>query len=421
MGSVRVREETSTLFLDFRIDGRRVREQTELLDTPSNRKKLVKILARVEGEIAQGTFEREALAWELSGKRKSATDQKCLAIAVDTRAFEANAAPMTANAATVFEKFAQQWFVETEVLWRRSYRITQRGALDKYLAPRFGQMPLGQITKADILAFRSGLTKLKGRKGETLSNRRTNAIMKPLRQIMNEAAQRFNFPSPFLHIKPLKTNRPDVMPFTLQEVQRILASVRTDFRAYLTFRFFTGLRSGEVHGLKWKNVDFEQRLIFVREALVLGADDDLKTDGSQRDVYMSQVVVDALQKVHASRASSEYVFTNTVGGPLDNKNFVNRVWNPLLDRLGLQRRRPYQMRHTAATLWLASGEAPEWIARQLGHTTTEMLFRVYSRYVPNLTRQDGSAMDRLLSSKFQSAETGPAEDTDAPGSTEPHE
>jgi integrase len=54
------------------------------------------------------------------------------------------------------------------------------------------------------------------------------------------------------------------------------------------------------------------------------------------------------------------------------------------------------MRHTAATLWLASGEAPEWIARQLGHTSTEMLFRVYSRYVPNLTRRDGSAMERLL-------------------------
>ena len=49
-----------------------------------------------------------------------------------------------------------------------------------------------------------------------------------------------------------------------------------------------------------------------------------------------------------------------------------------------------------ATLWLAAGEAPEWIARQLGHTSTEMLFRVYSRFIPNLTRQDGSAMDRLL-------------------------
>ena len=62
----------------------------------------------------------------------------------------------------------------------------------------------------------------------------------------------------------------------------------------------------------------------------------------------------------------------------------------------------YQMRHTAATLWLASGEAPEWIARQLGHSSTEMLFRVYSRYVPNLPRQDGSAIDRLLASRFAS-------------------
>ena len=76
----------------------------------------------------------------------------------------------------------------------------------------------------------------------------------------------------------------------------------------------------------------------------------------------------------------------------------------------------YHCRHTAATLWLAAGENPEWIARQMGHTTTEMLFRVYSRYVPNLTRKDGSAFERLLlqndtmsDSKGNSPETTPAE------------
>jgi integrase len=58
------------------------------------------------------------------------------------------------------------------------------------------------------------------------------------------------------------------------------------------------------------------------------------------------------------------------------------------------------MRHTAATLWLASGEAPEWVARQLGHSSTQMLFTVYSRFVPNMTRQDGSAIDRLLATRF---------------------
>ncbi|MEY8212807.1 MAG: integrase, partial [Gammaproteobacteria bacterium] len=73
---------------------------------------------------------------------------------------------------------------------------------------------------------------------------------------------------------------------------------------------------------------------------------------------------------------------------------------PLLRYLNLKARRPYQSRHTAATLWLAAGENPEWIARQMGHTTTEMLFRIYSRYVPNLTRQDGSAFERLLTTNF---------------------
>jgi integrase len=72
------------------------------------------------------------------------------------------------------------------------------------------------------------------------------------------------------------------------------------------------------------------------------------------------------------------------------------------------------MRHTAATLWLASGEAPEWIARQLGHSSTEMLFRVYSRYVPNLTRRDGSAIERLLATRFASGSAS-NESAPAPG------
>lgn len=116
---------------------------------------------------------------------------------------------------------------------------------------------------------------------------------------------------------------------------------------------------------------------------------------------MSQIVFDAFKlQQQVTGGKSDYVFCNQVGKAIDNKNFVNRVWSPLLRHLNLTHRKAYHMRHTAATLWLASGEAPEWIARQLGHTSTEMLFRVYSRFVPNLTRNDGSAMDRLLTHTF---------------------
>jgi integrase len=398
VGSVRVRPETGLLFMDFKYVGRRLREQTAMTDTPANRKRLQKALDRIETEIAIGAFD---YAKTFGKELPSGSGNDVSINASPARSFESIPAPALA-ATPPFSEFANQWFNESEIQWRRSYRITQRGALDKYLIPHFGPKRVGDVVKADVLAFRAQIAKAPARGANTtLSNRRINAVMKPLRQLLNEAADRFNIPSPFRNIKPLKVKRSDVQPFNLDQVQQILARARPDYRPYFTTRFFTGLRTGEVHGLKWKYVDFENRLILVRESIVLGEEDELKTEDSQRDVRMTQVVYEALKQQHARRhMSSPYVFCNQAGKPLDNKNFNNRVWAPLLRNLGLAHRRPYQMRHTAATLWLASGEAPEWIARQLGHTTTEMLFRVYSRFVPNLTRQDGSAIDRLLTHSF---------------------
>src|SRR5262249_41831447 len=106
----------------------------------------------------------------------------------------------------------------------------------------------------------------------------------------------------------------------------------------------------------------------------------------------------------APRALSEFVFCNRDGRPLDHNNVTNRVWYPLLRRLGFEPRRPYQTRHTAATLWLAAGESPEWIRSQPGHSPTEMLFRVYSPFLPNLTRKDGYAFQPILNSAFAHAQ-----------------
>jgi integrase len=281
-----------------------------------------------------------------------------------------------------------------------------RSTLDRHLLPHFGAKPVGEITKSDMFALRAKLSELPGRASDTLSNKRINGILAPLRQILEDAANRFGFVSPGTDVRPLRVRKTDVEPFTLEQVQSIVATVRADYRDYFTVRFFTGMRTGEAHGLKWKYVDFERRLILVRETFVLGEDEYTKTDSSQRDIQLSQVVFEALQRqFQATGKASQYVFCNREGKPLDNDNFNDRVWAPLLRHLDLHHRRPYQMRHTAATLWLAAGEAPEWIARQLGHSSTEMLFKVYSRFVPNLTRQDGSAMDRLLAARFSSGRT----------------
>lgn len=396
MASIRVRKDSGLLFMDFYYKGKRCREQTALPDTVANRKKVQKLLDRLTEEMSLGSFD---YARYFPNSKMLAT----LAAAPEPAQGSAIGDPLAAanevaKPTPLFSEFSETWYSEKQVEWRHSHCGQIRQTLDRMLLPHFGDKAVGWITKADILAFRATLAKTPARgKTSPLSNSRINKILAPLRMILNEAADRYDFRPPFQTIKQLKVKKTDVQPFSLEDVQRILTTVRPDFRAYLTVRFFTGLRTAEVDGLKWKFVDFERRLILVRETLVQGREEYTKNDGSQRDIQMSQVVFDALRQQQQGTGSlSDYVFCNRLGTPLDHKNVTNRVWYPLLRHLGLATRRPYQTRHTCATLWLAAGESPQWIANQLGHTTTEMLFRVYARFVPNLTRKDGSAFERML-------------------------
>jgi integrase len=172
--------------------------------------------------------------------------------------------------------------------------------LEKHLLPAFGNEPVNLITKADILVFRAALAEQPGRTRETLSAKRITDILHPLRQILADASDRYAFVSPMLNVRPLKVRKTDIEPFTLDQVQQLLAVVRADCRDYFTVRFFTGMHTGQCHGLKWKYVDFDARLILIRETFVLGEDEYTKTDSSQRDIQMTQVVYEALRRRHAA-------------------------------------------------------------------------------------------------------------------------
>ena len=401
MGSIQVRKETGCLIIDFYYQGIRCREQTALPDTQANRKKVEKLISKLEEEISLNTFDYRRY---FPGSRNAAKFVPTHVNGIGGNIPAKGVAQHIANqsATPLFRDFSQTWFEEKQVEWRKTHRSMIRNDLDKLLLPRFGDKEVGQITKAEVLGYRAELAKAIARgKTTPISNPRINKILNPLRQILNEAADRFDFRSPYQNIKQLKVRKTDVHPFSIEEVKQIIDTVRVDFRNYYTVRFFTGMRTGEIDGLKWKFVDFERRLIMVRETIVAGDEEYTKNDGSQRDIQMSQLVYAALKEQEkATKDKSAFVFCNRNLTPLAHKNVTKRVWYPLLRYLNIPARRPYQCRHTAATIWLAAGENPQWIAMQLGHTTTEMLFRVYSRFVPNLTRKDGSAMERLLISKM---------------------
>jgi integrase len=390
MGSVRTRKGSNKLFIDFRYRSERCRELTALDDGAANRKKLDSLLKRIEAEITLGSF--DYAAYFPGSKNLAKFAQPSLA----TLSSDSNKRGKSA----FFKDFCEVWFQEMESSWRRSYRATVRGVLDRQLIPEFGDLEVSNISKADLLQFRASLAKVKHGNKIGFSADHTNRHIKIMKMILTEAADRFHFTPSFQNIKPLKVPKSDVDPFTLDEIQLFLQTIRPDFKDYFTVRFFTGMRTAEIDGLKWRFVDFERKQILVRETWVKGYVEYTKTDGGQREIEMNPLVYDALKNQFEATGDKEFVFTTKVGTPLCNNRVTKRVWHPLLAHLGMRPRRPYQTRHTAATLWLASGESPEWIARQMGHANTEMLFRVYSRYVPNLTRRDGSAFERLLSLKF---------------------
>lgn len=383
MGSIRKREGSPNLMIDFKYMGTRCREQTALPDTAANRKTLEKLLQKIEAEILLGTFVYSN--YFPNSKMVARFEKQQQRLLAGNRA----------ERLPTFEEFAVIWLDEMQVSWRDSYRKTMAILVGNRLIPYFGKMEVDHITKADLIQFRATLGKVRRENGEQISAGYINRHLKVVQMILSEAADRYQFTAP-KRLKPLKVQKTDVDPFTLDEVSTFLQHVPEKFADYFLVRFFTGMRTGEVDGLKWRFVDFDRGIILVRETWVAGQVEYTKNDGSQREIHMSQPVREALKRQFKRTGDGQFVFATRNGTPFNHRNITQRVWYPTLKACGLRDRVPYQTRHTAATLWLAAGENPEWIARQMGHTTTEMLFRVYSRYVPNLTRQDGSAFDLLL-------------------------
>jgi len=370
------------MYLDFEYQGMQCREYTAVENTPKNLEMLNDTLRRIEGEISLGIFDY-GMYFPKSEKAKI---------------FAPGHKKMNG---TVFGQYAETWYQNNKIAWKPSSQRDIRSTLDRHLLPYFKDKPVTEISKPMMKEFRTSLAQLDGRrKGRKMSNKRINNVMTVFRMIMNEAAEEHGFVNPFMNFKQLKVVKPDIMPLSLAEVFTFLENVHEKHHDYYVVRFFTGMRTAEIDGLQWKYVDFASKKIQVRETWENRQGVSPKTATSIRDIEMSIMVEEALLRQKAKTGNGHLVFTTRSGRPLDHDDMARRIWYPTLKKAGLAPRAPYQSRHTFATMMLASGENPEWVARQLGHSTTQMLFKVYSKFIPNLTRRDGSAFETFLNKQL---------------------
>jgi integrase len=99
--------------------------------------------------------------------------------------------------------------------------------------------------------------------------------------------------------------------------------------------FGTGASTSELIALQWPHVDFQRKLVHIRQGFVNGPFTTLKTDGASRDIDMLPSVAETLrQQMEEPKGQERYVFSNADGGPLHRDNMRNRVWNDAINRAG---------------------------------------------------------------------------------------
>lgn len=301
------------------------------------------------------------------------------------------------------------WWLETIVTPNLSPKTVKSYSdiVRLHLAPDLGKHELGKLSPQHVQSL------LRKKELAGLSPRSVAMIREVLRRALNVAIKmqmiERNAASLTQAPRQVKTERRMLTP---DEAKQLLAQVETDRLAALYRTALTlGLRQAEIIGLRWEDVDLEQRVLRIRQSIQrIGQEIHIKepkTERSRRTLTLSGALVDALKKHQDKQAferrsagklwqESGLVFTSRTGTVLDARN-LTREFKTHLAAAGLpETLRFYDMRHAAASLLIADGVPVTAVSAMLGHALTSTTLNVYAHVLPGGERITADAMDRLL-------------------------
>jgi integrase len=216
-------------------------------------------------------------------------------------------------------------------------------------------------------------------------------------------------------VKPPQPSREEMCPLTPEQAKLLLQAAHEAgdrLEALYMLAIHTGMRQGELLGLKWGDVDLEEGTLQVRRTLTTTKDGPVltspKTPGSRRSVKLTSKAIEALKR-HLERQLGEIdsvgslwsenglIFASETGEPLDRRSVTAMKFKPLLKRAGLPEICFHDLRHTCATLLLTRNVNPKIVSEMLGHSTIAITLDTYSHVLPNMRDQAAAAMEEALS------------------------
>jgi integrase len=293
-----------------------------------------------------------------------------------------------------FAEFVGKWDEQVMGLLKPSTAKVMRSHLRFHLVPYFGRMRLDEIGQEQVQAFVGVLAK--GRSRHTILN-----VLSTLASVL-KMARRWSyavagFRQADLVIPCAKPSKPGRF-FTAEQVRSILALASEPWRTIFALAAMTGLRPGEVLGLSIDDLDFEQRVIFVRRSAWYRHLISPKSNRSVATVPMPGPLAEVLTNYLASWRPNEkrLLFANRRGNPYsENKVVQKRLW-PILDALSIPRCGMHAFRHGHGSIMHSTGASLKVAQAQLRHADASTTARYYLHVVGSEQRDAAEKVARIL-------------------------
>ncbi len=357
----------SSIEVSFYYKGVRCRERLKLKPTKANLRYAENLKGEIENAIAKGMF-------NYAGTFPNSTKVKMFV-------------RIAGDAITIKEALLA-WLTGVESHIERSTYLDYRNIVNNHLVPEFGMLKLSEFTRVHARDWASA---------RDASRKRIANMLSPLRQMLADAVDAEQIEKNPLHGWTFKKREPvknddDIDPFTPEEQRAIIAMLPKQAANLIQFAFWTGLRTSELIAVEWGDIDWGRKVVRVRRAKVRGELKRPKTESGNREVKLLLPAIEALvaQKTHTYLLGNEIFHNPRTDSPWKDDGAIRKTaWIHALRKANIRYRRPYQTRHTYASMMLSAGENPVWVASQMGHRDWSMIIRVYGRWIPEVDPQAG--------------------------------
>lgn len=365
------------------------------------------------------------LGWE-DGKRKrrhfyAATAGEVRDQLLKARSDQSRGLPVATERQTV-AKFLDGWLEHTLKARAKPRSVESFASIvNKHIVPALGRIRLDKLTPQQVQALlekKRQPYKTKTRSGKAiekhgLSPQSVASIRTVLRSALGQALKwGMVARNVATLVDPPRIPRPQNHVIDADGARKLLDAARGErFEAILVLALTLGMRRGEILGLRWCDINFDERSIRINQALQrVGGKlqvTEVKTERSRRVVAVPDSVVRALKARRARQAQDrlvagsdwkdgELVFTNPTGGPLEPIT-LHRDFKRLLRTAEISTEtRFHDLRHTAASLLLAEGVHLRMIMELLGHSSISLTANTYAHVMPAAMRDVADRMESIL-------------------------